>query len=288
ATADIVLTLPRNQIDREVALAMDCSPNVLIPAAASIFLGLLFLLIYRFVPAPLSSLHRDWLAYLSERGYTSDEAFAVISRCGKEQLALSRSQRACFEQLHDSQLHNFQSILQIVSRSEVAALGEAQIDWFVLGMSMDAQDMDAALALAVAPDSVNIDLNAMTLRVRGLAVPISGTPLFYYAWYAVQRRDGDGWVTNPASNRPDLKVGREIARLMSSHDGHGRAINDLEQAGLKSRTLDQNRSKLKEDIVAVLGEKLAQRYLFEASKHPDSSQMRYRIGLDSSAIRVAD
>ena len=73
---------------------------------------------------------------------------------------------------------------------------------------------------------------------------------------------------------------------MSRHDGHARAINDLQQAGLKARTLDQNRSKIKEDLVEALGESLASRYLFEASKHPDGVRMRYRLALSAANIRV--
>ena len=89
-----------------------------------------------------------------------------------------------------------------------------------------------------------------------------------------------------ASNRPDRAVGAEIAALMSRFDGHARAINDLEQNGLKARTLDQNRNKIKDEIVAVLGESLASAYLFEASRHPDGVRMRYRLGLEAARIRV--
>lgn len=281
----IMMTLPRNHRDRDVGLSVDCSPNWLVPAVASVFLGLLFFLIQRFVPPPMSGQHRAWMAHLAERGYADDESFALVSHCDKSQLTLNTSQRACFEQLHDPAQRNFVAVVQIVAGQGVAALDEAGIDWFVLGISHFA-DAEKALALATAPGSIEIDLTKMSLRLRGLSVPMSGTPLFYYAWYALQRRAGDGWVTNPASNRPDLEVGQEIAQLMSLHKGHGRAIKDLEQGGLKARTLDQNRSKIKEDIVSVLGEKLAEIYLFETSKHPDGIHMQYRLRLDSSAISV--
>ena len=122
--------------------------------------------------------------------------------------------------------------------------------------------------------------------MRGLPVPLTGTPLFYYAWYARQRQAGEGWVTNPASNRPDLAVGAQIAALMSAHGGHGRAINDLQQAGLKARTLDQNRNKIKDELVAVLGEALATKYLFEVDRHEDGIHQRYRLRLDSDRIEV--
>jgi hypothetical protein len=130
----------------------------------------------------------------------------------------------------------------------------------------------------------------MTLQLHGLDVPVSGTPLFYYAWYAMarQQEEGKGWITNPATNRPDPAAGRELIKLMSHYDGHARAINDLERAGLKARTLDQNRSKIKDEIVAVLGEELADAYLFEASKHPNGIQMRYRLRVAAHAIKIVN
>ena len=146
--------------------------------------------------------------------------------------------------------------------------------------------LGGALALAAAPDSMVIDLNRMTLTVRGRDVVISRTPLFYLTWYAMNRLEGEGWITNPASNRPDAEAAGALIGLMSRYDGHARAINDLQQAGLKARTLDQNRSKIKEDLVAVLGESLAGRYLFETSKHPDGVRMRYRLRLEASRIRL--
>jgi hypothetical protein len=156
----------------------------------------------------------------------------------------------------------------------------------LLGLRGDPDRVAGALELASATDSVEINLHEMKLNIRGLHVPISGTPLFYYAWYAMSRVRGDGWITNPASNRPDLVLGQELVDLMSRFDGHARAINDLERGGLKAKTLDQNRSKIKDEIVAALGEELARTYLFEASKHPDGIHMRYRLQVDSHQIRI--
>ena len=284
--ANLHLALPRNQIERDIGIALDCSPNWLMPVLASALLGLLFFLIQRLVPAPLSALHREWVTSLQEQGYDSEAAFSLVCGLPGDRLALNPVQRACFDRLHDPQLGNFPGALQVASRSDVAALDESGLGWFLLGMAADARGVDAALELARAPDRVVIDLDALSLRLRGIPVPMSGTPLFYYAWYALQRRAGEGWVTNPASNRPDSEKGAEIAGLMSAHGGHGRAINDLEQAGLKARTLDQNRNKIKDEIVAVLGEKLAKNYLFEVDRHADGIHMRYRLRLDSAAIEV--
>jgi hypothetical protein len=283
---NITFTLPRNQMEREIVVGLSCSPNWQGAAAISALLGFFFLVISLLVPPPLSKVHRQWINYVLERGYSGMEAFAMVHRYEAASLTMNTTQLVCLEQMHDSARRNFAAVLKVVTDDRVATLGETGIDWFLLGLRGDPDRVTDALALAAAMDYVEINLQEMTLSVRGLPVPIGGTPLFYYAWYAMRRQDGDGWITNPASNRPDLVLARELVELMSRYNGHGKAINDLERTGLKARTLDQNRSKIKDDIVAALGEKLATAYLFEASRHPDGIHMRYRLQVDSRLIRI--
>ncbi len=283
---NITLRLPRNQIEREIVVGLACSPNWPVAVAAAGMLGLFFLLINFCIPPPLSKVHRQWINYLLQREYSGAEAFEIVQRCRASSLAMSPTQLVCLEQLHDSERRNFASVLEVVTDARVAALGEVEVDWFLLGLRGDPGRVNSALELASATDAVEIDLNEMTLIVRGLDVPISGTPLFYYAWYALRRVSADGWITNPASNRPDRVLGQELINLMSKHDGHAKAINDLERTGLKAKTLDQNRSKIKDEIVAALGEKLARAYLFEAGKHPDGIHMRYRLPMEARRIRI--
>ena len=285
---DISFSLPRNQIEREIVVGLSCSPGWQGAGAISALLGILFLVISLLVPPPLSKAHRHWINYLLERGYSGMEAFAMVHQYEAVALTLNTTQLVCLEQMHDSERRNFAEVLKVVTGDRVAALGETGIDWFLLGLRGDPDRLSDALELAAAMDYVEINLHEMTLSVRGLRVPIGGTPLFYYAWYAMRRQDGDGWITNPASNRPDRAAGQELIRLMTRYDGHARAINDLERAGLKARTLDQNRSKIKDDIVAVLGEQLADAYLFEASKHPDGIHTRYRLRVHGHQIRIVD
>jgi hypothetical protein len=279
-------TLPRNQIEREVVVGLSCSPNWVIFVGAAGVLGLLFLVINVLLPPPVTKIQRQWIDYLLARGYGEAEAVAIIRRYNTTRIDMSPAQLQCLEQLHNTELRNIAQALEVVTDERVAALGEDEIDWFLLGLSRDPGNLAGALTLARAEDSVVIDLNEMSLSIRGLNVPMSGTPLFYYAWYAMQRLQGEGWITNPASNRPDRLVARELINLMSRFDGHARAINDLEQSGLKARTLDQNRSKIKDDIGATLGESLAKAYLFEARKHPDGIQMSYRLSVDAARIQL--
>ncbi len=283
---DISFSLPRNEIEREIVVGLSCSPSWQGAGAISAFLGFLFLVISLIFPPPLSKAHRQWINYLLERGYSGMEAFDIVHRYAASSLVMNAAQLECLEHMHDSEQRNFGSVLKVVTDDRVAALGEVEVDWFLLGLRGDPDRVSGALELASATDSVEIDLHEMRLSIRGLNIPISGTPLFYYAWYAMHRLGGDGWITNPASNRPDTVLARELVELMSRYDGHAKAINDLERTGLKARTLDQNRSKIKDEIVAALGEKLARAYLFEASKHPDGIRMRYRLHVDSRHIRI--
>jgi hypothetical protein len=276
--------LLRNQIERKVEVGLSCSTNWWVVICISGVLGLLFAAIYRLLPPPLSKTHRQWINYLLERGYSGAQAFAIIRGYTTATLSMSPAQLACLEQLHDGEQGNFHRVLEVVTDARVARLDNDAVEWLLLGLRTDTGDLARALELAGAADSVVIDLNEMTLSIRGLNVPISRTPLFYYAWYAMHRIEGDGWMTNPASNRPDMASGRDLIELMSRFDGHAKAINDLERTGLKARTLDQNRSKIKDELVAALGEKLAGNYLFEASKHPDGIHMRYRLRVEAPSI----
>jgi len=282
----ILFTFPRNEIDREAVIGVSCARNWPVAAGVAALLGALFGLIYLVVPAPPSAAQRRWADYLVERGYGAGEALGLLRRYGTGALTLNPAQSACVERLHDLEAQNFPAVLGVATDPRVAALSSAQVEWLVLALRHRPGDLAGAVELARAEDTMVIDLPAGTLAVRGLDVPMSRTPLFYLAWYAMKRAGGDGWVTNPASNRPDREVGAEIAVLMTRYDGHARAINDLEQAGLKARTLDQNRSKIKDEIVAVLGEDLASAYLFEVGKHPDGVRMRYRLALPAAQIRV--
>jgi hypothetical protein len=176
--------------------------------------------------------------------------------------------------------------LSLVTDARVAALSVEQAHWLLLGLRCTGT-LEEALKIATAENTPEIDLTRMQLLLRGIPVPVSGTPLFYYAWYAFARLRDDGWITNPASNRPDMTAGEQLAALMLRHHGHARAINDLEQSGLKARTLDQNRSKIKDDIVAVLGDVCAEPFLFDVSKHADGVRLRYRLLAEPALIHIA-
>lgn len=286
AAGNVSLQLPRNHIQREVNAAVSCSPNPLLAVICAGLLGLLFWLLDRHLPAPLTGWQAQWLGYLTRRGYSWEAARAQLGEFDSARLHLNSLQLEALEQLHVPERDNFTSALRVLGDARVAQMDAVQMSWLLLGLTRHPDEPERAIALAQTAESLIIDLPQMRLQIRGEIVPMSGTPLFYYAWYALGRSAADGWLTNPASNRPDLVAGRELAALMERHGGHARAINDLENVGLKAKTLDQNRSKIKEELVTALGEELAAHYLFETERHPDGVHMRYRLRLPTEHIQV--
>lgn len=268
---------------REVRLALKCQPNWLLPTIASLVLGLIFFCLYRWLPPPLSAAHRQWINYLLQQGYQEDQATIISQRYGSRQLSFNTAQCTCFTRLTHVAGLDCAAALDIASDPRVGALEENDLDWLVLAAH---DGLERGLELASAEDIVVIDLEQPSLTIRGLSVPMTKTPLFYYALYADKRLSDDGWLGNPASNRPDREVGRELADLMERFGGHARAIRELEAHGLRARTLDQNRSKIREEIKATLGETLASRYLFESDRQGPAGRARYRLRCSPAAIRL--
>jgi hypothetical protein len=252
AKRELVLEVPRKRIVRPVAVGVACDDNLWPYVLWATALGAIFVLLYARTPLPLSG----------------------------------ASRRLCFEALHDPAMRNFAAAMRVASDARVAELSPRQIDWLVWGLKNRRGDLDDGLAVARAPDLVEIDLRRGSLRIHGVDIPVNKTPLFYYAWYAHHRLRGDGWLTNPQSNKPDKSAGQELAHLMWSCAGHAKAAAGAEEIGLKAKTLDQNRSKIKQEIVALLGESLSAAYLFDERKDPRTGRMSYRLRVPPAEVRI--
>ncbi|CAE6939937.1 hypothetical protein ACOMICROBIO_FLGHMIGD_03991 [Vibrio sp. B1FLJ16] len=153
------------------------------------------------------------------------------------------------------------------------------------------EDKVALLEKASKPLTLSFTLNNgnVDVAVNDVVIPISVTPAIYWLWYAKKRKcaQGDGWVLNPPSNRPSEKMGHELITLMETYGGHGRAISELKQNGLKAKTLDQNRNKIKDALVNVLGENFIDHLGFESDKHADNTQSIYRLKISPNAISIS-
>lgn len=142
-----------------------------------------------------------------------------------------------------------------------------------------------ALEASITPPTLSLDPVNQSITVFGKIHTLPVTPFFYYLYYAMARSaTEEGWIVNPASNRP--ADGGPLAELMERWGGNSKAINDLRGQGLKAKSLDQNRSRMKEELVAAVGERLAEPFLFDDERDLASGRSRYRLHLPAEKIRV--
>ena len=250
---------------------------------ASLVAGLLGAIMFYRLPVPVGSQRRRWIEQLKLWGY-SDEAAIHATVLLDQGQGIKDEQLALLKPYHDSAAGNFSELLTLVTEHSITTLDVEQLAWFF--KAYEAHSADESMAIAVSTQGLVIDLARGTARVHGFELPIPKTPLFYYAWYALQRMCGDGWYVNPQSNHPNGPDGLKLAELMVDHDGHARPIKDLENNGLRSKILDQNRSKIKDELQRALGEQLAEPFLFEAHKDDLNGRHSYRISLDPEGIKI--
>lgn len=208
-------------------------------------------------------------------------------------------QRRILLQLSPSQLWLLTSLLKnklpfdvgllLISHPAAASITAENLQWLLLGWRYYQHDTDAVYRVALSPDYLQFDLLRQQVIIHQLPIKLSRTPLLYYYWYALARQqqpETEGWVLNPASNRPDFPLAKQLIELMQQYHGHGKAITDLCDQGLKAKTLDQNRSKIKDELEAILGVALAEKYLFESRKDVRSGRFSYRLALSAEQIYV--
>ncbi len=176
-------------------------------------------------------------------------------------------------------------ITQLIESEGVEALEGETLSWFITAIKQGLP-IDQSLEIAAQDDSLAFDLARQQLLIHGLSVPFPKTPLFYYFWYARRKADNTGPFLNPSQNKPDPVAGAELAAIMDAHNGHLKAIHDLEDAGLKGKTLDQNRNKIKEELTQLLGDDLARRYLFRSERDPKTARYLYELALPAGFIRL--
>lgn len=163
--------------------------------------------------------------------------------------------------------------------------------WFSRALNsggFNARGLRQALRAALAPAVIEFNFRNYSVVIHGLTVNLPKTPFFYYAWYALQRQSGnsDGWLLNPATDRPDRELAESLIRLMATCGGHQKAINDLREHGVRAKILDQNRNKVKDELIRALGDELAGNFLFESERDPRSARYRYRLLCPPAMIRT--
>ncbi|MFS1913632.1 hypothetical protein [Vibrio sp. 10N.286.48.B7] len=131
------------------------------------------------------------------------------------------------------------------------------------------------------------ELATQSIVIGGERVAMSKTPFFYYLWYAKRQWEGVPPYVNPSMHQPDKQAGQELAQLMRGYGGHARAINDLEHFGLRAKTLDQNRNKIKDELTNALGDK-AKGFLFCKTRHAKTGRYQYQLVINKSLIKQID
>jgi len=136
--------------------------------------------------------------------------------------------------------------------------------------------------------SFSLSNENVVVTINDVPIPVATTPAIYWLWYAQKRSNNveNGWVLNPPSNRPCKQQADELIGLMESYGGHGRAISELKQHGLRAKTLDQNRNKIKDALLNVVGDSLVEHLGFESDKQCDNAQSIYRLKISPNEILI--
>lgn len=145
-----------------------------------------------------------------------------------------------------------------------------------------------------SPD-VSIDQMTMVLNTEDFSallndkkIELTKTQFIYLLWYSQKRisKINDGWVLNPSSTKPSESRAAELITLMERFSGHRRALQDLKKYGLRAKTLDQNRNKIKEvshSALAITGKSWS---LFDCERDEKSGRYRHRISLSHKNVTI--
>jgi hypothetical protein len=244
------------------------------------------------IPIPLSQERLHWYDRLRANGVGSRAA-----------LRAARHPRLPPEGLSDVEDHRVQQLaergvdwsvaMDWVLREDIADLGEHNWEWFLFGLARWQGDFGQAIALAQAPDSIEIRFEPPSLHVRGIPVEISKTPLTYFALYARRRQGGEGWVDNPPSTGQGSSKSDSLAQdfigLANQFTMEPPAADTVKTSGVTAKALHTNRNRIKDNITAALGgsAKLAAPYLFEDRPTERGDRKACRLKLPPEAITIA-
>ncbi|MDO6692875.1 hypothetical protein Q4574_06240 [Aliiglaciecola sp. 3_MG-2023] len=267
--------------DLVASISLDCEvkwPQLL---GLNALLAALMLLTFHYLPRPISTHQQHWYKTLLASGLSRKKA-GYFSFCLSQ---FSTEQLQIFQFLQGQTDDDMEIIVKWCMQNVPDDISDNQVRWFCK-ICQDYQQKDQALTIAIHEDVVEFNTSEHLVLIHGFPLTLPKTPYFYFLWYAQKRLQGDGWQKNPATNRPDKVAALELIQLMHQYGGHGKAINDLEVQGLTSKKLDQNRNKIKEELLHCLGEDLAENYLFESRRDAKSQRYWYRTHFDKSKIVI--
>ncbi len=261
---------------------LECRPDV--DTALLLFFGMLILLIicawrYKMVlPTTLCQIQQGLDEHKIELCEQQALLKDILDNWGDADWAL-------YYQLQERQV-DIVFAIQIVKRFHGVTLTETQFLWLIFATKNFKDQVARVYDITLSDDRLSLELSTGKIWIRGIELTLSNTPFIYYYWYAKCRiESGDGWVLNPASNKPNLDYGSALHALMLAGPSHRKALTEVE-CGAKAKTLDQNRSKVRDELMQQLGDVLAKPYLFLNIKDIKTGRFCYRLMLNPEQINL--
>lgn len=267
------------------------SPNWMWVALWGVFVLIVVFGFTLFFPAPLRGFQGTFYLYLKERGVVEKEALR-LARLSKSENKFTDPQWGLMNQLlgHLGEVESdIEAILDIVENSEDLFRKRESRQWFDLGLEKG-RGLEYALELARSEDKIEYTANSRELRLRGLSLRMPKAPLLYYIWYLEYRLQGDGWVSNPRTNKRDEKYGETLENLADKifkNKIDDRILASI-QNGVTAKTLNDMRSKIKKEITNIIPEDLAKIYLVDDSRPSRSNPggKDFRVGINPKNIHI--
>lgn len=259
---------------------ISCQPAVSVLVPLVVVLSLMVWLVWRFYlvlsPALVALQQR-----LHSQGVTLAEQSLLLQQIATNWRAADWHLFLRLEPATGSQF-----AFEITQRCCGQQLNETDIAWLLFAAVKYPNQPQQVFEIALGEDELRLQLSSGKVWIRGIELTLSATPMLYFYWYASQRKNTEqGWVLNPASNKPNTEYGAQLQQLMVQGPGHKKAITDIEQ-GAKAKTLDQNRSKIRDELTQQLGPELAQLYLFDCHKDVKTGRFCYRLMTAPQRIKL--
>lgn len=263
----------------------DCQTNWPRLMLTSLIFACLLLVIWLLAPKPRSKTQQILIEQALKAGSSTPEAQKIAQTLEAHYKHLIPIVNYCHQ-------YNFKidirALLLWLCEHHTIRLTEYQIHWFCRASQLFPNEFDKALTTALLDDTLSFQPETSTIVIRDIDIKLSKTPFYYLLWYAQYKATNvnQGWFINPATDKPDTIHSHQIMHLMQRLNGHAKAINELERNGLRAKTLDQNRNKIKDEISAILGDDIAPNFLFEFERDMQTSRFRYRLKLKTQQIHL--
>lgn len=274
-------------------LSLNYQINWVLLTLTSCVLALITILSLFLIPKPTSSSYKYWLLTLQKLQINNE----LAKRLSHQLEYLNETQSQWINSLLSSFLErkNIPQHIQISAliswfiNKQAQAFNNLSVDKFVAAIMQPHLNFEQGYELAQKENTLTFNMTTFSVSANGFEIKLAKTPFFYYLWYAYLKVNNlhSGWLINPSANSPDHQSAKNILALMKNNQGHSKSINELETHGLRAKTLDQNRNKIKDSFIEQLGETLSQPYLFELLRDTRTGRFQYRVKLNPEKIKLS-